>query len=516
MTTRDVTEQIEAERSVAESRAQLSTLIDSTDDLVWLVDPVDFTLTIFNKAFATFLRARLQVDARRGLHVTEIVPPEAVEEWRAFYRRALDEGPFTIEYEVPGHDMVMLHSFSPVRVDGRTTGIAVFGKDITTLKREEMQREQMELQLMEAQKMESLGSLAGGVAHDFNNMLGGIMGYADMLLDEETDPRKRKDLEAILQAASRSAELTRKLLAFGRRGQNIVEPVDLNAIARDSIAMLRPSFRQDVVVDLQLDATWTIDGDPSQMNQLVVNLCINTNEAMPAGGRLTLRTADVTIDDSAVDRQAWEYVELAVEDTGVGMPDDVRSRIFEPFFTTKVRGSSPGTGLGLSTVYGIVHLHHGTIDVDSTPGEGSRFVIRFPRGTRQPASAPEKGPARGEGLVLVVEDEPLLRRFASAALARLGYDSITAQDGEEAITLFRAQHQQLAGVLLDLKMPRKSGREAFLAFQEIDPGVPVLICSGYGDNEEAQGLISLGARGLLPKPYRVADLAERLGQFHRQ
>ncbi|MFN7914807.1 MAG: PAS domain S-box protein [Vicinamibacterales bacterium] len=514
-TTRDVTEQVQVEQVIAESRAQLVTLINSTDDLIWLVEPEQFGLTLFNKAFADSVQHGLGLATRAGLRPADLMPGPTADEWCGFYRRALTDGAFTIEYRVPDSDTFLLHSFSPVRIEGRTTGVAVFGKDISAQRRNQSEREHMELQLAEAQKMESLGRLAGGVAHDFNNMLGGIMGYAELLLDDESDPQRRQDLESIMQAAVRSAELTRKLLAFGRRGKNIVEAVDLNAIVQDSVSMLRPSFRPDVVVSIEPESMWTVDADPGQMNQLVVNLCINANEAMPDGGWLRLTVTDVTLDAEHAGALApGDYVQLAVTDTGVGMPDDVRSRIFEPFFTTKVRGSSPGTGLGLSTVYGIVHLHHGAIDVESTPGHGSRFVVRLPKGTLAPGrQAPVPAAGRGRGLILVVEDEPLLRRLASAALEKLGYDSLTAADGEEGVAVFGARHRDLAGVMLDLKMPKKDGREAFLEFQAIDAAVPVLICSGYGDNEEAQGLISLGARGLLPKPYRVAELAEQLGRL---
>ncbi len=518
VTTRDVTVQIQAQQAVAESRALLATLIDSTDDFIWLVDPVDFTLTTFNRAFAASAAAASGVRPSPGMAPNAFMDPATADEWRGFYRRALEQGAFSIEYSPPGTDRTLLHTFNPVRHNHVVTGVAVFGKDITDRKRDQANRERMELQLLEAQKMESLGSLAGGVAHDFNNMLGGIMGYADLLLEGETDPQRREDLEAILQAATRSSELTSKLLAFGRRGKNIAESVDLNAIVRDCLAMLRPSFRRNVEVRTRLDATWTVDGDPSQLNQLVVNLCINANEAMPQGGTLDVRSADLIVDAASAAGLGvveGEYVELAVADTGVGMSDEVKARVFEPFFTTKVRASAPGTGLGLSTVYGITHLHRGAIDLASTPSQGSTFVVRLPRGQLVPnerITGPQP-PRQGHGLILVVEDEALLRRLAASALAALGYTAVTAADGNEALRLFRDRHHELAAVLLDLKMPGRDGRDTFVAMREINPAVPVLICSGYGDNDEAQGLITLGACGLLPKPYRVSTLGEMLGRI---
>jgi CheY-like chemotaxis protein len=194
------------------------------------------------------------------------------------------------------------------------------------------------------------------------------------------------------------------------------------------------------------------------------------------------------------------------------MTDEVRARIFEPFFTTKVTAEQAGTGLGLSTVYGIVHLHHGGIAVQSAPGAGTAFSVTLPRGRlaieRAPAGPPQ--PQRGTGVILVVDDEELLRNFTATALTRLGYGVVTATDGEDGVRVFRERHAGLDGVILDLKMPKMSGPEAFERMRAIDPAVPVLICSGYGDNEEAQRLISQGARGLLSKPFGMTELARQL------
>ena len=404
-----------------------------------------------------------------------------------------------------------------MQYDGHPLGVSVFGKDITALKQAEADRDRIRLQFLEAQKMESLGSLAGGVAHDFNNMLGGIMGYTDLLMAGEPDPARQEQLKAILQAATRSSELTRKLLAFARRGKNIVESVDLNAAVRESMAMLMPSLGSDVVTTSRLHAAHRVDTDPAQLNQLIVNLCLNAAEAMPDGGTLAVGTRDVLLDTTTCvswDRAPGPYIELTVADSGLGMTDEVRQRIFEPFFTTKRGGSGSGTGLGLPTVYGVVHLHRGAIKVDSAPGEGATFTVLFPRGTlATPAVSADRAVPGGSGLVLVVEDEAVLRQLATTALAHLGYRALTACDGVEGVDLFRTHHRELAGVLLDLKMPRMAGREAFMEMHAIDANVPVLLCSGFGENEEAQGLISLGARGLLSKPYRIGELAEHLARF---
>jgi len=506
-----------AAQSLAESRTLLSTLIDSTDDMMGMVDPGTYRLVVCNAAFVRYLRDVRGAQVREGASLEDLLPAEVATRWRAYFERALAEGRFTEEYVTQPGALTLLLSFHVVRHDQAILGISVFARDITALKHAEQQRQRVELQLLQAQKLESLGSLAGGVAHDFNNMLSGIMGYADLLIAGETVAARKEHLNAIVRAATRSADLTRKLLAFARRGKNIVETVDLAAVVRESLAILTPSFRPDVTVSLQLDATSTIDGDPTQVNQVVVNLCINANEAMPDGGRLSIRTRDVTLALDAsqpLELPPGDYVELRVADSGVGMTDEVLLRIFEPFYTTKHSADTTGTGLGLSTVYGIVHLHRGAIAVTSSPGRGSAFTVYLPKGVLATVATTSPGPVpAGASLVLVVEDEELLRSLATAALTRLGYRSVTAVDGVQGVEIFRQRHHELIGVVLDLKMPRKAGRETFLEMRAIDPTVPVLLCSGYGENEEAQGLISLGAKGLLSKPYRIGELSEHLARF---
>jgi two-component system, cell cycle sensor histidine kinase and response regulator CckA len=347
-------------------------------------------------------------------------------------------------------------------------------------------------------------------------MLGGIMGYADLLLAGEPDPIRQKYLRSILSAATRSSELTQKLLAFGRRGKNRAESLDLPTLVEECLALLRPSMNPDIQVVVQMAGCPPVDGDPSQIRQVLVNLCLNAIEAMPECGILTLSArlrewSDGTLPGLSL--TPGSYVELAVSDTGVGMTEATRQRIFEPFFTTKNSSQVTGTGLGLSTAYGIVQAHRGSITVNSLRGRGSTFRVFLPVGVLPPAlKATPVDSAPGDGVILLVEDEPLLRELAASILETLGYKVVTAVDGVDAVTVYRKQHQRLHAVLLDLKMPNMGGREAFLEFRNINPGVPVIICTGYGENEEVQELLTLGAAGMLAKPYRIADLAMKLGQ----
>ena len=379
---------------------------------------------------------------------------------------------------------------------------------------EEQHHLEQEVQRAQAQKISSLGSLAGGVAHDFNNMLAGIMGHADLLLAEEQDPKRQKRINAILGAATRSSELTAKLLAFGRRGKHRKEAVDLSAAVRECLALIQPSMHADLKVITRLEDGLHVDGDPAQIQQVLVNLCINATEAMQGKGRLTITSRQVDLGGAAaaaLKLPPGAYIELRVSDTGPGMDEATTQRIFEPFFTTKTTKEHMGTGLGLSTVYGIVGAHHGAIDVASEVGTGSTFMVHLPLGKLLPEGPrPEHTPGNGKGTVLVVEDEPALRELAQAILESLGYGVETAEDGRAGVAAYRTSHRHLHAVLLDLKMPNLGGRDAFHQMRLIDASIPVIICTGFGENEEVQDILSHGGAGLLHKPYRVIQLSEAL------
>jgi len=400
--------------------------------------------------------------------------------------------------------------------DPAIRGIITNSRDVSARKQAELERTTLQTQIQQAQKMDSLGTLAGGVAHDFNNMLGGVMGYADLLLASEEDPKRQKYLRSIVAAASRSADLTQKLLAFGRRGKNLVESLQLKPLVEDCLSILRPAMNPDLKVVLAMEDCPTVDGDPSQLHQVVLNLCLNAIEAMPEGGTLSVTTRSLEVETTPPLGTAvtpGNYVELRVTDTGLGMIEDIRQRVFEPFFTTKNTSGMSGTGLGLSTAFGIVHAHHGAITVESTRGKGSTFRVLLPMGVLPNKNGQTQPvPVKGAGSVLLVEDEPILLDLGTTVLESLGFEVIPAEDGLAAVAAFQVHHLGLCAVLLDLKMPKMGGREAFLEFQKLNPGVPVIICTGFGENEEVQDLITRGAAGMLAKPYQIATMAAKLKQ----
>jgi nitrogen-specific signal transduction histidine kinase/CheY-like chemotaxis protein len=351
--------------------------------------------------------------------------------------------------------------------------------DITDQKR-------LELQLLQAQKMESVGRLAGGIAHDFNNILTAILGYADLLLDEHPgDAPWRADIIEIKHSAERAAALTRQLLAFGRKQILIPHVVDVNGLVGDLERMLRRLIGEDIelVAALAPDVD-LVKVDPGQLTQALLNLVVNARDAMPGGGKLTIETANARLDETYVatrdDVVAGAYVMIAVSDTGIGMRADVLERLFEPFFTTKQRGQ--GTGLGLSTAYGIVKQSGGHIAVYSEVSRGSTFRVYLPRTDEPLAAVPEptlEPPGSGHETVLLVEDEPPVRQLARRVLEGQGYRVLEAATPDEGRRLWDEHGPGVGLLLTDVVLPGTSGPDLAAELRTSRPDLRVLFMSGY-------------------------------------
>jgi signal transduction histidine kinase/ActR/RegA family two-component response regulator len=378
-----------------------------------------------------------------------------------------------------------------------------------------------EEQLRQAQKMEAIGRLAGGVAHDFNNLLTAIMGYSQFLHRrfEPGDPAVR-DAEEILKAAERAAALTRQLLAFSR--QQVLEPrvLDLNAIITDLDKMLRRLIGEDIdLVTAPTQDLGRVKADPGQLEQVLVNLAVNARDAMPKGGKLTIETADAELDEgyakSRDDIKPGRYVMVAVSDTGSGMSRETMSKIFEPFFTTKAIGH--GTGLGLSTVHGIVKQSEGHIEVYSELGQGTTFKVYLPRveGAADVLPTPRQTAKRygGQETVLLVEDEDVIRRVVLESLRMNGYTVLEAADGSQAITICERRDQPLDLLITDVVMPLMSGPELVRHVKAVRPHLPTLFISGYTD----RALIHQGHRepgtAFLQKPFTPDVLVRKVREI---
>ncbi len=379
----------------------------------------------------------------------------------------------------------------------------------------EKRHSEVEEQYRLAQRMESLGRLAGGVAHDFNNLMNIVLSYSGFVLDTlPADDPRREDLEEVRKAADRAVSLTRQLLAFSRKQVLNVEVLDLNDVVRGVEKMLRRLIGEDIEVRTVLDpALGLVAADRGQIEQVIMNLVVNARDAMPAGGRLTIETSNVHLDEDYaahhLSARPGPHVMLAVSDTGCGMDEETRARIFEPFFTTKERGK--GTGLGLATVYGIVKQSGGNIWVYSEPGKGSTFKIYFPRveatGRHTPARAlPAVTPSTGTETILVVEDEEAVRRAAARVLRAAGYTVIEAENGREALEV-AGQHQgPIHLVLTDVVMPEMGGRELVQRLRAVHPEVRAIYASGYTDNAiQHHGTLDSGVN-FLAKPFHSEAL----------
>jgi CheY-like chemotaxis protein len=367
--------------------------------------------------------------------------------------------------------------------------------------------------------MEAIGQLAGGVAHDFNNLLTVILGNISLLLPrvDAADPDRELLLTAE-QAALRAAELTRRLLGFSRRAMLRAEPINLNHCVEETVRILRHTIDPRIRVEVKLRPDLgTVKADSAQVNQVLMNLCLNARDAMAEGGRLLLQTDHFVPDEEYLrmhlEARPGEYVRLRVRDSGYGIPPEIKPRIFEPFFTTKETGQ--GTGLGLAMVFGIVKQHRGWIDCESVVHEGTAFDIYLPRSARQEAGVPRAAPAApravpaGKETVLLVDDEPMIRQLGTTILERHGYAVLLASDGLEALEVYQQHCGKIDLVILDLTMPRLSGRDTFKRLVEMDPGVRVLFSSGYSAEHVATAEFSQ-VLGFLNKPYRAEELADKL------
>ena len=395
-----------------------------------------------------------------------------------------------------------------VEPDG-SVGLVTTGRDTT-------ERVQLEGQLHQAQKMEAVGRLAGGVAHDFNNLITVILGYSNLLLDQLGDDHVLyQEVDEIKRAADRAAALTQKLLLFSRKQVLSLHPVDLNPILDGMGDMLRRLIGEDVELSLKLAADLgPTRVDPGQVEQIVMNLAVNARDALPQGGRIVIETANVEMDSGFARRRAVQpgaYVMLAVSDTGVGMDAATQARLFEPFFTTKEPGK--GTGLGLSTIYGIVRQCGGNIFVYSEPGHGSSFKIYLPRvGVEGPArpgrlTAEE---ARGDETVVLVEDEPMVKNLVSEVLRKSGYRVMEFVNGREAMSRLRHFSEPIHLLVTDVVMPGMSGIELARQLALGRPEMRILFLSGYTDDlVERQGALQPG-RGFLQKPFTPDTLLRKV------
>ncbi len=403
--------------------------------------------------------------------------------------------------------------------EGRRASVC-FIRDITDRKAAEAERAQLFDQLLSAQKMEAIGTLAGGIAHNFNNILVGIMGYSEYLLNKkgEDDP-DYKAIRTIHEGSVKASDLTRQLLNIARGGEFKRVHLSLNDVVARVLPLISGTFNKSIDIQTVLDPNPMImEGDFGQIEQCLLNICINARDAMPEGGRLLVETSTCLLDEEFVKlhigAQVGDYVMLSVSDTGVGMPPHIKDHIFEPFFTTKKNAG--GTGMGLATVWGIVKNHRGIVSLYTEPGIGTTFKLYFPaiggEARRPDVEQEEVLPGKGETLLLV-DDEPIIREMWGEILEEIGYRVLCAGDGNEALSVLEDHHGELDLVILDLVMPHMGGKETLAEIKRRFPAVKVLLSSGYSENGEAREMIGSGAAGFIQKPYQIRMITLRIREI---
>gem|GEM_PF-4809857 len=439
-----------------------------------------------------------------------------------FMSKAMQEGMCRFEWlgrHIQGHPVYLDVTLMPIQLKGETLLYSTW-RDITERKRAEQARDRLQAQLLQAQKMESVGRLAGGVAHNFNNMLNVILGHTELLM-EDLGPHHpaHADLVEIQHAAERSAQLTRQLLGFARKQTIVPEVLDLNQALERMLKMLQRLIGEDIQLVFSPGAELhPVKVDPTQLDQILANLCVNARDAIRGVGKIIIGTRNVAVDEDTAARYEnctpGDYVMISVSDTGCGMDAETLSKIFEPFFTTKEVGK--GTGLGLPMVFGVMQQNHGFIEVESQPGKGSTFRLYFPAHrvepalSEAPASVVSEEPKKGHETILLVEDDASNRAMTQTMLKRLGYRVLSAGDPEEALKLAEINGDKIELLLTDVIMPKMNGRELFEQLSTRHPHLKCLYMSGYSENVVAERSQLKEGVHLVAKPFTMRVLGLKL------
>ncbi|MBP7736969.1 MAG: PAS domain S-box protein [Spirochaetes bacterium] len=530
----DITMQVDMEEALRVSEEKYRNLIENINEVIFSLD-ANGSFTYISHAITRLCEYTPAELA--GKNFLSFIHPDDIPTLTTRFKELSNNIRLPLEYRViskSGRERWVMSFSSPIMSNGQFEGITGILTDINDRKEAEVERERMQNQLIQAQKMEAVGTLAGGLAHDFNNMLGGIMGSLDLisLLLKKEEIRQRDAIMNYIETAHdssrRAADLTRRLLTLSRKKELRLAPVDINKSLANVLNICSGSFPKSVKLDFQMsEGELRILADSTQIEQVLINLCLNASQAMtimrPAedrqGGTLLVvakpfRSGKDFLAVHPDARQNTDYAMIQVCDTGVGMEPETKKRMFEPFFTTKQKDS--GTGLGLAMAYGIIKQHHGFIDVFSEPGIGSTFTVYIPRAREGTADIPdekEEAIVPGKGLILVVDDEEAILRVASGMLEQFGYRVLTAKTGATAIDIYKKEYRRIDAVILDLSMPGISGLEAYEKMKLVNPAIRALLTSGFMEDELLASSREKGIRGFVQKPYSAEELSRKIKEI---
>ena len=510
----DITERKQSEEALRSSENKYRTLTEQMPDLIWHKD-INNVYVSCNRSYAEAVG--LTVDTIAGHRDEDFYPPELVAKYLADDQYIIATGqPLKMEEmwrETRGNRWLHTSKAPLLDKSGNCIGTIGIAHDITERKQVEAERKHMELQLFQSQKMEAIGTLAGGIAHDFNNILSVIIGYAELARDKNQKENKEKYLQETLNGAQRAKNLVKQILTFSRQEDHTEKkPLDIKVLLKEAIKFLRSSIPTTVEINHHItEEDCNIMADPTQMHQVIMNLCTNAAHAMKAGGTLKVELANIELAKDEIpnypDLQPGHYVKLTVSDTGYGIDPDNIQKIFDPFFTTK--SVDEGTGLGLSVVYGIVKGHGGVINVYSEPGKGASFHIYLPRIIQTETKEMDTGKPviGGTERILFVDDEPALVDIGMRMLFPLGYHVTGATSSKEALDIFCADPQRFDLVITDMTLPKITGIDLSREMLKIRPDIPIILCSGIKEPKTEAQVKSLGIRVYLTKPLTRKELA---------
>ena len=497
------------EKALRESEKRYRTVLEANPDSVIVYD-MEGRVTYLNPTFTRVFGWKLE--DRLGKKMDMFVPEEDWPNTKRMIKKVLDgENVSGIET----HRYTKAGNIIPVSIsgaiyndrDGNPAGSVVNLRDISEQKK-------LEAQMQQSQKMEAIGTLAGGIAHDYNNLLMGILGNVSLIsLDFDSSHPYYKKLKNIEKYVRSGADLTKQLLGFAKGGKYEVKPVDINDLLEKSSEMFSRTKKEIRIHRKYQKDIWSVEVDLSQIEQVLLNLYVNAGQAMPGGGNLYLQTENVTLNENYVrhfSAKKGDYVKISVKDTGVGMDEDTIKRIFDPFFTTKDR--SRGTGLGLASAYGIIKNHGGIIIAYSRIGQGSTFDVYLPASPKKIAQKEElnREALKGSETVLLIDDEDIIIDIGEQILERLGYRALMARSGKEAIEIYQANKNEINIVILDMIMPDMGGGETYDRLKKINPEIRVLLSSGYSIDGQASEIMNRGCNGFIQKPFNVEQLSRKI------
>ncbi len=512
-------------RSLRQSEEKLRLVAENMEDVVWLRSEDNSKMLYVSPSYEKIWDRTCQSLYDRPDSFMESVHPKDRPAVDAAYEKYVKSSPFDLEYRIvrSDNDIRWVHARSyPITDDsGQIIGHTGVVSDITERRRAGEEREKLQAQLLQAQKMESIGMLAGGIAHDFNNLLHVMGGNLQLLGKGKPDDHPdKKRIKTIQKSIDRAAHLVRQMLLFSRKADIRTEVLDLNQEIHDAAKLLERSIPRMISIELILDENaWSINADPIQVGQVLLNLGTNAADAMSEGGRLIIETANITLDQDFVrthnGAKPGKYVLMTVSDTGTGMDPDTLEKIFDPFFTTKE--VDKGTGLGLASVYGIVKAHDGYILCYSEPGQGTAFKIYWPAVTFEPGKDQKDSQTRsslegGSETILVVDDDNEIRELTSEVLEDSGYQVLSAESGEQALEIFSKKAKDIDLVLMDLNMPGMGGSQCTRKMITLDPSVRILVASGYAANVHGRDVLKFGAKDFISKPFQVNQLLAKVRQ----